>query len=714
MPHFDASAATGGKGSKQGGKGARDISTIEGSQQTLSQIANSGRDDQLKYQYAVDLARQDLGGDTSDTDEFRNLVDDYYVQMDPETSAEDMRGETGFTQAVRAVGETYDNVNDLLGDGIDWLWDNTAGNVAGGLGGLIGAFANDDELGEKWKQGVSDVVSDDTADAIASMGTGMLVSAIPGIGVPLSIGLTAAQHSDDLYEALAGRDAVTRERLSDTERLGRAGSAILDTALAAAPAIGKAGRIARGSQAADDALDAATRLDDLKFGGSDDILESVTKLEGGTGDAADAARVAAAASGDTLKARSVIDDLLEQASVADRANADADDLAAFAQEFAVSGRDKAVDDLMDQAVLAERYAGRTADDVLEEALTKSGDEAESLFADAVGLEKLDGRTADDLLREAAEQERLGNEDVNALLRETENIRSRGRNVDVDATIGRAEKIQGGEQPTMDELVSAASRMEPRNQEYADELLDAALAMEPPAPRPAPSRNFQEFRQRAADFGNRAGNAVSSRASRFARNQRSQRDALLDSLRRNGANKRAQNVANSLSQHVRPTNVGSIKAGRDAVAALDEGAGWGARQAARFPAMGQQFLSNRMANLRHGGNSTPGMLGGFIGSIPLSYFNYMSETGDANLETLMGHMTNPANIAMLLAPGVLRHTPGVRNLYGTLGLQGRGSNPSKPAGSVRARGIGNNIQSQPDDAYGDEEFQRRIRMAGGDA
>lgn len=251
------------KGASKGGERAkaRDVSAVPSSTENLASIARNDNSDGQKYQYAVQLAKQDLGGDTSDDAEFRDLVDSYYEQMDPETSAADMRGETMATQAIRGVGEAYDQVNDTLGDGVDWLWDNVAGGLAGAVGGLVDAATNGQtSYGDEWRQNVSDVVSPETADAIASMGTGMLLSAIPGVGVPLSLGLTAAQNSDDLYEAVTGRDAVSLEGLGGAERLGRFGSALLDTALAAAPAVGKLGRGARGARqmsAIDDAADAA-------------------------------------------------------------------------------------------------------------------------------------------------------------------------------------------------------------------------------------------------------------------------------------------------------------------------------------------------------------------------------------------------------------------------------------------------------------------------
>lgn len=284
--------------SKKGEAKAREISTVPNSSENLASIAKNANGDGQKYQYAVQLAKQDLGGDTSDDAEFRSLVDSYYEQMDPETSAEDMRGETMASQAIRGVGEAYDQVNDTLGDGVDWLWDNTAGNVAGFFGGLADLFTGGQtDFGNEWKQGVSDWVSPETADAIASMGTGMLVSAIPGVGVPLSIGLTAAQNSDDIYEALSGRDAVSLEQLDANQRLGRFGSAVLDTALAAAPAVGKTTRYLRGGQYMDDVADASRAARAAgKAKDADKLLSTSMKLGTGTAgadDVADAMRAVA-------------------------------------------------------------------------------------------------------------------------------------------------------------------------------------------------------------------------------------------------------------------------------------------------------------------------------------------------------------------------------------------------------------------------------------
>lgn len=535
---------------------ARDVATeVEGSDRTLKAIDTTGKSDAYKYQYAVDLAKQDLGGDTSDTDEFRNLVDEYYAQMDPGTSAADMRGETGFTQAVRAVGEGVDNVNDVLGDGIDWVWDNTAGNLAGALGGLIGAFSGDEDMGEKWKQGVSDVVSEDTADAIASMGTGMLVAAIPGIGVPLAAGLTAAQNSDELYEAISGRDAVTRERLSDLERIGRGGSAVLDTVLAAAPAVGKLGRTLKGAGATDDAIAAGRAAKSA------------------------AAKAKASGSGDHEK-------LMKQASNIGR------DIGKMRAKGEVTPE-------LASAIQKQRIAAKPVTGAVRRgnASTPSSDIR---------------RMSQAIKNVGASASRSPLNPINQLKVAAGDVAGIGRN------IGRL---------------------------YREQKL---------APLPS-TVNF------------RVGNAV---------------DAALPKAAKQGAKGAAKGAVEKTTK---------------------KGLGEAAKNLAKSAGRGTLNVAKKIpAN---------GIMGGMVSGVPLSLLNYMGETGDMNLATVMQTMANPMNIMMAASPGVLRHTPGVRNLYGKLGLQGM-NGAGSPAASVRARGIGNNIQSENDEAYGDD-FYRRLASYGGE-
>lgn len=535
---------------------ARDVATeVEGSDRTLKAIDTTGKSDAYKYQYAVDLAKQDLGGDLSNTDEALHLIDEYYAQMDPGTSAADMRGETAFTQAVRAVGEGVDNVNDVLGDGIDWLWDNTAGNLAGALGGLLGAFSGDKDMGEKWKQGVSDVVSEDTADAIANMGTGMLVAAIPGIGVPLAAGLTAAQNSDELYEAISGRDAITRERLSDLERIGRGGAAVLDTVLAAAPAVGKLGRTLRGAGATDDAIAAG---------------RAAKKA---------ALKAKASNSGDYAKLR-------QQAS----------DIGRNLGKMRAGGE---VTPELASAIQKQRASARPVAGAVRRGNASTPSSDLSRMSQAIKN-----------LRASASRSPLN--PVNQLKVAAGDVAGTGRN------IGRL---------------------------YREQKL---------APLPS-STNLK------------IGTAV---------------DTALPKAAKQGAKAAAKEAGEKATKN----DLG------EAAKNLAKSAGLGAVN------MAKSVPAN-------------GIMGGIVSGVPLSLLNYMGETGDMNLATVMKTMANPMNIMMAVSPGMLRHAPGVRNLYGKLGLQGM-NGAGSPAASVRARGIGNNIQDENDEAYGDD-FYRRLASYGGE-
>lgn len=231
-------------------------------------------DDGIKYSYAVNLAKQDMGDDIdTDSQEFRDLVDSYYEQQDPTMSAADIRGETGIGNAIRMLGDGVDDVNDLLGDGVKGVWDFFAGGVGDIAGNIAEHAFGVEDAGDEWGDAARGLVSDDTADALASIGTGLAVSAIPGIGVPLSAGLGLVQNSDDIYEAITGRDDTTLEKLSDEQRIAKGALASLDTILSVAPGVGKLRNAVKGATYADDVADATKIL-----GESDDLAKAAGKL----------------------------------------------------------------------------------------------------------------------------------------------------------------------------------------------------------------------------------------------------------------------------------------------------------------------------------------------------------------------------------------------------------------------------------------------------
>lgn len=256
-----------------GGKQTKDISNDANTKtvmQRAESMPSSSGSDQAKYAYAVSLASDDMGDDL-DTDslEFLDTVDSYYAQMDPTMSASELRGENPFGTAVRNVRMGIDGANDLLGDLLKGTWDFGAG----ALGGLVGSGAEllgVEDAAEDWSQAARDFLSDDAADTITSIGTDIAVAAIPGVGLPLSVAKGLVENSDDIYEAVTGRDDITLQQLSDNQRLGRGLSGTLGAVLSALPAVGKARNVVKAgskindiknvSDAAGTALDAAEHI----------------------------------------------------------------------------------------------------------------------------------------------------------------------------------------------------------------------------------------------------------------------------------------------------------------------------------------------------------------------------------------------------------------------------------------------------------------------
>lgn len=253
-------------------KEAQNIKNDKASQNFVDKASsqkNTAKGDAAKWQHAVQLAREDFG-ENADTDDrkFLERAESYYATMNPESTADQVRGKNAFTSAVEDVAHGIDGVNDFLGDGVKGAWDLLAGGGAEALGGLAGMLTGDKDTASDWRNFTEGVIDDKTADALASIGTSLAVSAIPGFGVPASIALAGLQNADNINEALTGRDSVTLQQLDDNERTGRAINAALDLGMSALPGIGKldegidaaraAGKIA---PLADDASEAAKILD---------------------------------------------------------------------------------------------------------------------------------------------------------------------------------------------------------------------------------------------------------------------------------------------------------------------------------------------------------------------------------------------------------------------------------------------------------------------
>ena len=224
-------------------KEAQNIKNDKASQDFVEKASsqkNTAKGDAAKWQYAIQLAREDFG-ENADTDDrkFLERAEGYYATMNPESTADQVRGKNAFTSAVEDVAHGIDGVNDFLGDGVKGAWDLLAGGGAEALGGLAGMLTGDENTASDWRNFTEGIIDDKTADALASIGTNLAVSAIPGFGVPASIALAGLQNADNINEALTGRDSVTLQKLDDNEKTGRAINAALDLGMSVLPGIGK-------------------------------------------------------------------------------------------------------------------------------------------------------------------------------------------------------------------------------------------------------------------------------------------------------------------------------------------------------------------------------------------------------------------------------------------------------------------------------------------
>ena len=636
--------------------------------------------DEYKYQYAVNLAKQDMDGETYDTAEFRNLVDDYYAQMDPEKSAGELRGENPVGNFIRGLNEGVDQIADWGGDALEGAWDFTVGNVAGGLGGLVGAATGDEDLGDEWKQAASDAMSPEMADAIASMGIGMAVGAIPGIGVPASIGMSALQNSDELYEAMIGRDAVTGEKLNAAQVAGRVGGALLDTALSAAPAVGKVARRSKALDYVDDLgkmsdseIDevASTLAENASKNYAKRLTKQIDKAATDVGDRLFADEVGNVMPDDIA---AVYNDSIEAAADATNTSGlprlypDADEMAYavseaddFATPSAVAESRLSRDDILD-AIDADPEVSKLRSR-MNEGMPKSGERAANKYRAAK-------ESGGDLTRAQARAEAANPVDINA--RDDAALENYVRNRRTGLG-GAVDTIRTGLDPREwgRQLRQSAGAVGDRIRGGQDHLSGRSLD------------TLANRLDRYADASAAKGKAAADASVKAAK-----RDAISDA-RESGANfferRRAGREAARLARE-------------DLAADASSAAGFG-NNAARVAGAVADHL--------------PVAVKSFAAATPLVYANYAAETGDTNLMNAMASMGgSPFNmVALLAAPRMARRlggmVPGLNKvaprMYGSLGY----GPSSVPNAAIEARRLGNSITSEDDPAMSDEEILWRM-------
>lgn len=164
--------------------------------------------------------------DGIDDKRMKQEIDNIYEnELGATNTGKEQRGENTVTDTINWFKDFFGTVNNGIGSGLDWVFDNTVGNLAG--------LAD-----EQWGNDLKDAFTGEDLSIVPDIAEDVLLGMIPGAGIPLVVAKNAIQQSDNIAEALSGRDNITQENLDGWQQAGKAGEAILGTGLAALPAIG--------------------------------------------------------------------------------------------------------------------------------------------------------------------------------------------------------------------------------------------------------------------------------------------------------------------------------------------------------------------------------------------------------------------------------------------------------------------------------------------
>ena len=212
---------------------------IETNYDKIKEAAESSDDsDAFKYVAAVDIARNSLGQGSGYTDdELKSAIDSEYKKLGGQTDARQFRNENILTDMIGGMKGGIDGFNSLVGNGMDWMFDNTVGNAVG--------LVNKDE-GEN----VKNFFTGEDLAVIPDMVTDIGLAAIPGAGIPLVAAKNLIQQSDNIGEAVMGRDSITGEQIGEGQRAAKAATGLGTAALASIPGVGKLGNLIRGAEKA--------------------------------------------------------------------------------------------------------------------------------------------------------------------------------------------------------------------------------------------------------------------------------------------------------------------------------------------------------------------------------------------------------------------------------------------------------------------------------
>lgn len=227
----------------------------------IQQAEETDNPDGYKYQVAVDLAKQRAGEGVDDS-QMRDLVDAEFAKLNPTTSGASMRGEDDvMSRFMGGARQMIDDLTSAGGDAVEFISDDLLGGFFGGVADVAGALTGNEGWGDAARETWDGVVDDGgliDPDMVSSILIDLGLSAIPGVGVPLMAGKSLIQQSDNIREALEGRDSISRESLNEGERAAKGGSAALDTVLSVIPGLGRL----RNAAAVDDVIRSVGNADD--------------------------------------------------------------------------------------------------------------------------------------------------------------------------------------------------------------------------------------------------------------------------------------------------------------------------------------------------------------------------------------------------------------------------------------------------------------------
>ena len=227
----------------------------------INQQPDSERE-KYAYDTALDLARREQENDrrtrgfvnfNSEAD-LTSKADDIYDQLMPNAkmSGSDMRGENVFTQALGGLREGLNGFNNMIGTGLDWGVDR--------VGDLVGLVSGRDD----WRQSIQDATTGEDLAIIPSIAEDLGIIALTGpIGAAGILGAKGLiENSDNLQEAFTGRDHITGEDLTGSQRMANAAAGLGGTALTMLPGMSaaKASRNLIGDELVEKAAKAGEKL----------------------------------------------------------------------------------------------------------------------------------------------------------------------------------------------------------------------------------------------------------------------------------------------------------------------------------------------------------------------------------------------------------------------------------------------------------------------